>query len=585
MKSPSHPLRQRCQAALSAALILNLHVWQGGCGGWVDAPPLEVAGECAACIELPPNHPLVRALSESVFVGARAIEVNPATRSFRVLFDDATLQLQGKYADGPGSLFLSELTFGRFGRAIVLNFDASKRVTSLATDAGLLWRAPAKSATAAAAPSDGVQAYVDANLELLGFAGELDQAAGLDFPESVQIPGSDQTADLGGLEPSMAKLDAALPGPLAAILASLLALWAPAAGALRALLQIFLIVTLLQLLLGATVPPPDDGGSPPDDDDDGQEPPGGNPMPEFDCNLNGIEDADDLAGGVSEDCNANNVPDDCELDSDGDGAIDACDNCPVGANSSQDDADGDGIGDACDSCPSAANADQADSDGDGVGDACDTCPQIANADQSDADGDGLGDSCDPDLSVSAQSDRAWVYEHLVIEDTQGSSQNATECPVVFTAIVDDDPLGNTSYTFVWSVIPPPDRPGAAFQELSGGASDTETFFPPLRPAFSSTAYVVQLLVTGDQHGNQGMASFPILVRVVGDVDGNGCVEETDQEIIELVEDGTITDPELVLAADVNCDLTTNFVLDAAIVEFVLADVDGGGGACPIAAAP
>ena len=58
-------------------------------------------------------------------------------------------------------------------------------------------------------------------------------------------------------------------------------------------------------------------------------------------------------------------------DGDGDGAIDALDNCPGLANPSQADGDGDGVGDACDNCPDDANATQLDSDGDGPGDACD----------------------------------------------------------------------------------------------------------------------------------------------------------------------------------------------------------------------
>jgi hypothetical protein len=42
-----------------------------------------------------------------------------------------------------------------------------------------------------------------------------------------------------------------------------------------------------------------------------------------------------------------------------------------------------------------ANAGSPDTDGDGVLDACDNCPSTANADQADADGDGMGDACEP----------------------------------------------------------------------------------------------------------------------------------------------------------------------------------------------
>jgi hypothetical protein len=81
-------------------------------------------------------------------------------------------------------------------------------------------------------------------------------------------------------------------------------------------------------------------------------------------------------------------------DSDGDGVIDACDNCPGASNSSQTDSDHDGFGDACDNCPTVNNQAQTDTDGDGVGDACDNCRTVANATQVDWDADAIGDACD-----------------------------------------------------------------------------------------------------------------------------------------------------------------------------------------------
>jgi hypothetical protein len=89
-----------------------------------------------------------------------------------------------------------------------------------------------------------------------------------------------------------------------------------------------------------------------------------------DCNLNEIGDGQDIADGTSEDCNANGVPDECETDTDGDGVIDPCDNCPAVANADQSDVDGDGFGDVCDVCPDVFDPEQLDSNGDGIGDAC-----------------------------------------------------------------------------------------------------------------------------------------------------------------------------------------------------------------------
>jgi|GEM_PF-5189608 len=111
-----------------------------------------------------------------------------------------------------------------------------------------------------------------------------------------------------------------------------------------------------------------------------------------------------------------------DLDSDGDGIVDALDNCPGEANPEQQDVDGDLAGDACDvdddadsipdlvdNCALVPNPGQEDLDGDGLGDACDEdddqdgipdeddlCPLVWDAAQANTDGDGLGNACDDD---------------------------------------------------------------------------------------------------------------------------------------------------------------------------------------------
>lgn len=73
-------------------------------------------------------------------------------------------------------------------------------------------------------------------------------------------------------------------------------------------------------------------------------------------------------GPYSPDCDTYLPP----PDTDGDGVIDAKDNCPKRANPRQEDQDGDKVGDVCDNCVATKNPSQKDLDGDGVGDSCDS---------------------------------------------------------------------------------------------------------------------------------------------------------------------------------------------------------------------
>ncbi|MFA5985975.1 MAG: thrombospondin type 3 repeat-containing protein [Parcubacteria group bacterium] len=72
-----------------------------------------------------------------------------------------------------------------------------------------------------------------------------------------------------------------------------------------------------------------------------------------------------------------------KADADSDGVIDRDDNCVTVSNSDQVDKDGNGIGDACE-----------DFDHDGVMNALDNCPDTVNRVQADEDFDGIGDACD-----------------------------------------------------------------------------------------------------------------------------------------------------------------------------------------------
>ena len=125
----------------------------------------------------------------------------------------------------------------------------------------------------------------------------------------------------------------------------------------------------------------------------------------FDCNMNGVPDACDLLGGDSADCDANGLPDECDEDCNGNGSPDICD---VKSGLAPD-CDGNGLPDECDIADGSlidCNTDGLpdicgeDCNGTGLADECD----IESGDSLDCDTNGVPDECDPDCDTNGIPD-------------------------------------------------------------------------------------------------------------------------------------------------------------------------------------
>jgi hypothetical protein len=121
-----------------------------------------------------------------------------------------------------------------------------------------------------------------------------------------------------------------------------------------------------------------------------------------DCNGNGVNDANDIAGGTSQDCNQNFIPDECDInttDPDGDGKVSA-------------DVNGNGIPDEC----------EPDCNGNLIPDAWD----ISNGGKADVDSDGVPDECEKDCNANGVPDDYDIAVHTSADCNQDGGPDECE---------------------------------------------------------------------------------------------------------------------------------------------------------------
>jgi hypothetical protein len=137
----------------------------------------------------------------------------------------------------------------------------------------------------------------------------------------------------------------------------------------------------------------------------------------------------------------------CEQDGTLPDPIDALPDVP------SDDVDGDGVINASDNCIQNANPDQSDEDGDEIGDVCDPCPISGN--HGDTDGDGVPNDCDP--SVMHQDQIALFVSFASGLPAGWTAENATASNGFAVLVAPGGggaylglPAPNASFIAVWS---------------------------------------------------------------------------------------------------------------------------------------
>ncbi|HWS99558.1 MAG TPA: putative Ig domain-containing protein [Pyrinomonadaceae bacterium] len=167
-------------------------------------------------------------------------------------------------------------------------------------------------------------------------------------------------------------------------------------------------------------------------------------------------------------------------DADGDGVLDADDNCPSDPNTDQANNDGDAQGDACDP----------DDDNDTVPDVADNCPLVSNTGQADADGDGQGDACDENNAPAL----APVGDHVVDE----------LATLTFTASASDPDVSNN---LIYSLLNAP--AGASIDSSTGAFSWTPS------ESQGPGSYTFSVFVS--DNGSPAMSDAEVITATVGEV--------------------------------------------------------------------
>ena len=174
------------------------------------------------------------------------------------------------------------------------------------------------------------------------------------------------------------------------------------------------------------------------------------------------------------------------------------------------------------------------------------------------------------LDVGLHMDSLWMYQNLPGADASNLTASVT---------ILDDQYNNSSYTCQWEFILPDDVSMAPSTVTEGGISDISwTFAAPgcnesNGISDSGQTFTVKVIVTGNDHGNIGMAQAQFGVALLGDVNNDKVVNVADRSIINAFWRLGAAGPFTFRDCNINCDMAVN-VADRSIANAVWRGVLG-----------
>jgi hypothetical protein len=169
------------------------------------------------------------------------------------------------------------------------------------------------------------------------------------------------------------------------------------------------------------------------------------------------------------------------------------------------------------------------------------------------------------ISVQINLSRLWMYQNL---------PNRTDSNIIANAVILDDPLGNSDYTYTWEIEMPDDVTVSPITVAGGGTAEANwTFAAPgcnIEGGLSDSGltFKVKVTILGNDFGNSGTAEKEFAIALLGDINNDGTVNITDRSIANMFMRTGAAGSFTLKDCDLNCDGTVN-ITDRSIANSIM----------------